>query len=292
MGSFLNRTAHSSSLVCVRCKRRPSQATVCLSSLKAPSFLIIGNRTRGFDACEQGWPSVQRRARRSPGQGKEGKEREDKKESFSVSNRAFPVGKKASFNSACPTGVCNDKVSSISRVFSVPGRSGILSNPAGTRLASARLSSASGLMDTGTLESDPVGNVLPELVKDAFADPAMLRVRDRAAAHDVRALDDLDEGKKGLPEVFDSRLSMHRVLCLYKHKIWKTHQNTVCWVDIKLAQKKGLKFYQTRSNAIILDDTLPAYCIHKAIMMGFGETIYEKVFASPRPPPKISFKDN
>ena len=67
-------------------------------------------------------------------------------------------------------------------------------------------------MDTGTLESDPVGNVLPELVKDAFADPAMLRVRDRAAAHDVRALDDLDEGKKGLPEVFDSRLSMHRVL--------------------------------------------------------------------------------
>ena len=32
---------------------------------------------------------------------------------------------------------------------------------------------------------------------------------------------------------------------------WKKHQNTVYWVDIKLAQKKGLKFYQTRSNAII-----------------------------------------
>ena len=83
MGSFLNRTAHSSSLVCVRCMGWPSQPTVCLSSLKAPSFLIIGNRTRGFDACEQGWASVQRRRpRRSPGQGKEGKEREDKKESF------------------------------------------------------------------------------------------------------------------------------------------------------------------------------------------------------------------
>ena len=60
----------------------------------------------------------------------------------------------------------------------------------------------------------------------------------------------------------------------------------------QLAQRKGLKFYQTRSNAIILSDTLPAYCIPKAIMMGTGEIIYEEVYASPRPPPKISFKDN
>ena len=63
------------------------------------------------------------------------------------------------------------------------------------------------------------------------------------------------------------------------------------WVDIKLAQKKGFKFYQTESNAIILYDTLPAYCIPK-VMMESWEIIYEKVFASPRPPPKISFKDN
>ena len=58
-----------------------------------------------------------------------------------------------------------------------------------------------------------------------------------------------------------------------------------------LGQKKGFKFYQTRSNAIILHDTLPDYCIPKAIMMETGEIIYEKVYASPRPPPKISFKD-
>ena len=81
-------------------------------------------------------------------------------------------------------------------------------------------------------------------------------------------------------------------LAWYKQKVWKKHQNTVYWVDIKLAQKKGLKFYQTRSNAIILYDTLPAYCIPKAIMMETGEIIYEKVYASPRPPLKISFKDN
>ena len=81
-------------------------------------------------------------------------------------------------------------------------------------------------------------------------------------------------------------------LARYNQKAWKIHQNTVCKVDIKLAQEKGFKFYQTRSNAIILSDTLPAYCIPKATMMETGEIIYEKVYASPRPPPKISFKDN
>ena len=39
-------------------------------------------------------------------------------------------------------------------------------------------------------------------------------------------------------------------------------------------------------------NTLPAYCIPKAIKMETGEIIYEKMCASPMPPPKISFKDN
>ena len=77
-----------------------------------------------------------------------------------------------------------------------------------------------------------------------------------------------------------------------KQKTWKRYQDTVYWVDIQLAQRKGLKFYQTRSNAIILYDTLPAYCIPKAFTMETGEIIYQTVYASPRPPPKISFKDN
>ena len=79
-------------------------------------------------------------------------------------------------------------------------------------------------------------------------------------------------------------------LASYKQKKWKKHQNTVYWVDIRLAQKKGFKLYQTRSNAIILYDTLPPYCIPKAIMMETGEIIFEKVYVSPRPPPKISLK--
>ena len=77
-------------------------------------------------------------------------------------------------------------------------------------------------------------------------------------------------------------------LAQHMHKPWKKHQSTVYWVDINLALKKGLKFYQKRSNAITLHETLPAYCIPKVVRMETGEVIYEKVFASPRPPPRIS----
>ena len=81
-------------------------------------------------------------------------------------------------------------------------------------------------------------------------------------------------------------------LAQYMHTAWKTHQNTVYWVDIRLAQEKGLKFYQTRSNAIILYNTLPAYCIPKANNMETREFINEKVYESPRPPPKISLRND
>ena len=64
------------------------------------------------------------------------------------------------------------------------------------------------------------------------------------------------------------------------------------WVGIQLAQRKGLKFYQTRSNAVILYDTRPAFCISKAIVMKSEEIMYQKVYVSPRPPPTISDKDN
>ena len=80
-------------------------------------------------------------------------------------------------------------------------------------------------------------------------------------------------------------------LALYKQK-WKRHQDTVYWCDFQLAQRKGLKFYQTRCNAIIHYDTLPAYCISKVVVMKSEEIIYQKVYVSPRPPPTISYKDN
>ena len=84
----------------------------------------------------------------------------------------------------------------------------------------------------------------------------------------------------------------------YLHSAWKKHQDAVVWVDndlairkgIDLAIRKGLTFYQTRSNAIILQGTLPAYCIPKVVRLKTGEVLYEKSYMSFRPPPKISLR--
>ena len=99
-------------------------------------------------------------------------------------------------------------------------------------------------------------------------------------------VDPMDKNHKD-PDVMD--LSVPR-RAQYLHKAWKRHQDAVYWVDINLAIRKGLNFYQTRSNAIILQETLPACCIPKAVRMDTGQVRYEKVYMSPRPPPKISLK--
>ena len=79
-------------------------------------------------------------------------------------------------------------------------------------------------------------------------------------------------------------------LARYMHRAWKRHQDAVFWVDIDLAIREGLTFYQTRSNAIMLQGTLPAYCIPKVERLKTGEVLYERRYLSPRPPPKISLK--
>ena len=76
----------------------------------------------------------------------------------------------------------------------------------------------------------------------------------------------------------------------YLHSAWKKHQDAVFWVDINPAIRKGLTFYQTRSNAIILQGSLPAYCIPKVVRLKTGEVLYEKSYMSLRPPPKISLR--
>ena len=79
-------------------------------------------------------------------------------------------------------------------------------------------------------------------------------------------------------------------LARYMHSAWKRHQDAVFWVDIDLGIKEGLVFYQTRSNAVILQGTLPAHCISKVERLKNGEVLYERRYLSPRPPPKISLK--
>ena len=79
-------------------------------------------------------------------------------------------------------------------------------------------------------------------------------------------------------------------LARYVHSAWKRHQDAVFWVDINLAIREGFAFYQTRSNAIILQGTLPAYCIPNVERLKTGEVLYERPHLSPRPPPKISLR--
>ena len=57
----------------------------------------------------------------------------------------------------------------------------------------------------------------------------------------------------------------------YMHSAWKKHQDAVFGVDIDLSIQKGLTFYQTRPNAIILQGTLPAYYIPKVERLKTGE---------------------
>ena len=79
----------------------------------------------------------------------------------------------------------------------------------------------------------------------------------------------------------------------YVQNMWKRHQDTVFWIDINLGIiKEGLKFYQTRSNAIILQGVLPPSCIVRAERLKGGEPLYTRQYLSPRPPPKISLRND
>ena len=95
-------------------------------------------------------------------------------------------------------------------------------------------------------------------------------------------IDPRDKGHQDLAKIdFNEPRRAH-----YFHNAWKRHQDAVFWVDIDLAIRKGLTFYQTRSNAIIFQGTLPAHRIPKVVRLKIGEVLYEKSYMSLGPPPK------
>ena len=59
-------------------------------------------------------------------------------------------------------------------------------------------------------------------------------------------------------------------------------QDTLFWCNSKLAQQRGLQFYQTRSNAVVLYDTLSAEFIEKAICIKTEEQLNDRESARPR----------
>ena len=96
----------------------------------------------------------------------------------------------------------------------------------------------------------------------------------------------------------DHDQSMEEILCdldkptMAPYKILGDIIKTVYWCNFKkLDRKRGLQFYQTRSHAIDLYNTLLAVCNETAVCMKTKEELYHKVCLSPRLP-RVVLKAN
>ena len=114
------------------------------------------------------------------------------------------------------------------------------------------------------------------------------RTGNKYSSPDVRQKKDLEEVQYDLDK---PRVGVYT-------NTWKSHHHTVYWCNLRLAQRKGLQFYQTRSHAITLSSALLAICIEKVVCMKTGTELYCKVCQSPRlprvtltPNPQHSLKD-
>ena len=76
----------------------------------------------------------------------------------------------------------------------------------------------------------------------------------------------------------------------YLHSAWKKHQDAVFWVDIDLAIRVGLTFYQTRSNAIIFQEHFQPFAFQKLKDWRLEKSKMRNHTCLSRPPPKISLR--
>ena len=84
----------------------------------------------------------------------------------------------------------------------------------------------------------------------------------------VNPMDNQDGKGETLCDLSQARIAPYK-------NTWKRFQNTVFWSNLKLTQQRGLQFYQTRSNAVIFYDTLPAEFIEKAICMKTKDQLFK-----------------
>ena len=63
------------------------------------------------------------------------------------------------------------------------------------------------------------------------------------------------------------------------------------WIRLSRAQDQGLRFWQTKSFAIITYATVPADCIDRVTSQNGDRVIFERL-ATPRPAPKVTLKSN
>ena len=77
---------------------------------------------------------------------------------------------------------------------------------------------------------------------------------------------------------------------VHSHSNRRHNQDTVYCVKLSRAQDQGVQFWQTRSNAIIEDDLVPANYIYKAISQN-GDRILLERLSTPRPPLRVTLED-
>ena len=87
------------------------------------------------------------------------------------------------------------------------------------------------------------------------------------AVNPMYARENLEEAQYDLDK---PRIAVYRTT-------WRIHPNTENWCHLKLAQRKGLQFYQTQSCAIALFNTQTAICIEKVEYLKTGKDLYCKV---------------
>ena len=63
---------------------------------------------------------------------------------------------------------------------------------------------------------------------------------------------------------------------VHHYSKWKTRQDAVCWINLARAQDKGLQFWQTRSNAVIVHNSVPTDCIFKVISQRGERTLFQR----------------
>ena len=75
------------------------------------------------------------------------------------------------------------------------------------------------------------------------------------------------------------------------HSNWKHDQDAVNWVKLSRAQDQGLRFWQTKSRAIIVRNPMPADCIYRVISQNGGRTLSARL-STPRLAPKVTLRSN
>ena len=106
------------------------------------------------------------------------------------------------------------------------------------------------------------GNELRSIVRNGLV-PGGFSTKTSRYAVFFTVVEPMDD-EQGLRETFCD-LSKARIAP--NKNTWKPLQDTVYWCNLFLAQERGLVTHQTRSNAVVLYDTLPAEFIETAICM-------------------------